>query len=241
MPKQKGLGTLKINKAKLFALIAVAFVGIPTVLFVSLVIAQTYSVWEASKTLDRLEKLRVGDQAESFAIATESCQPLTNGCFLEAGAYHWSWFERVSPEWSEHIESLASRGGLPWWVFSAFRTLDEGRISRISVSVMVVAPQKKVLVGAWTLSPTLLFIPNDLDRDAPTSVTPVNVTSTGPAEGYRVNVTDRSSATDLQARAMNRRCLLPFGRCECICQLLPHAGPLLLKEHLNCGDCAGPH
>jgi len=74
-----------MTRRKLLALTAVVLVGIPLALYLFLFALQAYSVWQASRMLDRLEALRIGDPAQECDRALDGTAPENGTHTIAAG------------------------------------------------------------------------------------------------------------------------------------------------------------
>ena len=228
------------------ALAVVVFIGIPVGLYVFLFTLQAYSVWQASRTLDRLEALRIGEPAQDCERALAHIERKDGTRTMAAGAYRFIWLTewawKVEPLLADKGIALADRAGLRTWKLSANCSIRDGRVFGVAAG-LVVDGHEEVLGGGWRL---ISAIPDDLLRhEANKSVaTSVHFAAIdGPPNGEDVEIyaTTRSSPADLAARRINRRCLLSFRGCESPCELLPNAMPMFDARHLTSFACQPSH
>ena len=235
-----------MTRTKLLVLAAVLLLGIPVVLYLFLFTLQAYSVWQASRTLDRLEALRIGDPAEKCDKALEHLQPEDGTHTMGAGAYRFvrltEWAGRVAPRLAYKGVALADHAGLRTWKLRANCGKKDGHVSGATAGLMVDG-REEVLGGGWRL---VSAIPDDLLRHEPDKsvATVIRFAAIdGPPNGENIviHTTIRSSPADLAARRINPRCLLSFRGCESLCQLLPQAAPILEARDLTSFACQPSH
>lgn len=217
-----------------FRYAVITLVAFPAALYVVMLALQIYSAWEASRTLDRLEALRIGDPAADFDKAVRSCREQYDTHVLISGS--WSALRYFpSKVWDvslgDGFRTSLNRAGLRYWELRASDKVSDGRIRSLSVEVLDFGYPMSVGAG-WRIATDLpeFCVEHVTKSDAPTCVNWFAIDAIPGGEGYHVNLTDRSSAQDLSARVVNRRCLYPFGHCSSVFQLLPNLHPLLQKQ-----------
>jgi len=235
-----------MTRRKLLVLAAIVLVGIPFGLYVFLFALQAYSVWQASRTLDKLEALRLGDPAENCDRALEHLQPEGDAHVMVGGPYRFArlaeWSLEAAPLLAYKGRALADRVGLRTWKLRANCGTKDGFVSGVTAGVMVDGRQE-VLGGGWRLGSA---IPDYLLRHEPDQTVATSIRFSaigGPPNGEFVEIvaTTRSSAADLSGRYVNPRCLLSFRGCESLCQLLPHAGAIFEERNLTSFACQPSH
>ncbi len=233
-------------RRRALALAAVVLVGIPVVLYVFLFTLQAYSVWQASRTLDRLEALRVGDPAQDCDRAI-STAPIQFGAHtLTAGAYRftglWNFLWKVSPRLAYELQDFTSQVGLRYWRLNASCGVHDGRISSLSTGLMVMG-RYEMLGGGWRFASSIpdSYFGRQPDKNLATGIRFFAIDSPPNGEGVEIFATTRSSQADVAARRINQECLLSFRGCESLCQLLPHAAPIFEERHLTSFACMTSH
>ena len=236
-----------MTRRKLLALTAVVLVGLPVGLYAFLFALQAYSAWQASRTLDRLEALRLGDPPENCDRALEHLQPEDGTHTMAAGpAYdfmrftEWAW--KVEPRLAYKVLSLADRAGLRSWKLGAGCGIKDGRVSGVTAGLMV-AGHYEMLGAGWRLASAIPdpLLKHDPDKSVATSVRFSAIDGPPNGEYVEIHATARSSPANLAARRINRRCLLSFRGCESLCQLLPNATPLLEARDQTAFACQPSH
>lgn len=235
-----------MTRRKLLALAAVVLVGTPVVLYAFLFALQAYSTWQASRTLDRLEALRIGDPARECDRALEGSVPEYGTHTIAAGAYRFvrltQWAVKVEPRLAEKGIALADRAGLRSWKLRTGCGIKDGHISGVAAGLMVDG-REEILGAGWRL---VSAIPDDLltrepDKSVATSIHFAAIDGPPNGEDVEIFATMRSSPADLAARRINPSCLLSFRGCESLCQLLPHATPILEARDLTSFACQPSH
>lgn len=211
---------------------------LPTAPYGFLLILQTYSAWQARRTLDRLEALRLGDPAADFDRAVRSCKAEYGTRSLTAGAYRFAllvdklW--NLAPSIAEGVYDALNFGGLHYWRLNAADTVKDGRIVGLSVGLMAVG-RGETFGAQWRIASTIpdRCLRGFQDKNASTCVSPFAISSNPGGEGYRFFLTDRSSKRDLEARIVNRSCLFPFHSCKSIFEFLPRANRLIQEQNVS--------
>lgn len=221
-------------------------VGIPVSLYAFLFALQAYSVWQAARTLDRLDALRIGDPARECDRALESSAPEYATHTIAAGAYRFvrltQWAVKIEPRLADKGIALADRAGLRSWKLWTGCGIKDGHVSGVAAGLMVDG-REEILGAGWQL---VSAIPDDLlrhelDKSVATSIHFAAID--GPPNGEYVEIlaTMRSSPADLAARRINQGCLLSFHGCESLCQLLPQAKPIFEERNLTTFACLSSH
>jgi hypothetical protein len=131
--------------------------------YLTLLGMQSCSSWQASKMLDRLEALRVGDPVSRFSEATRGCIEIDSSskeitCRIASGAYRltWGWTstQRLPGEWGWRLQQAAWRAGLRHWQVVVTCTLKDSRINGIYVRSHVIG-RYEALGAQWSLAPTI--------------------------------------------------------------------------------------
>ncbi len=223
---------------KPFRSLLIAILAVPAVFYLSLLTLQTYSAWQATRTLDRLEALRLGDPAAAFDRAVRSCKAEYGTHSLTAGAYRFDpLFDKLwnlAPPVAESLNHVLNLGGLHYWRLNAADSVQDGRIVVLSVGLMAVGGEGTFGVG-WRITPAipercLRRLP---DKSIPTCVSSFAIDSDPGGEGYQFYLTDRSSIRDLNARIANRSCLFPLHSCKGVFELLPKASGLVREQNVS--------
>jgi hypothetical protein len=215
-------------------------------LYISLLIAQNVSARRASKTLDALEAIRVGDPVSSLERAVPQCtlsQIEENRCEIFAGWGRWQWQGALAHIPSEHylpvIGQLRRLGIQPWYI-SVGASIHDDRIHSIRLVAFVVT-ERKSLGAEWELNEKMpqRFIESGSAEDQPrTFIGDFSITSLPGGKGIHIAATPGSEPRDLQARHINQACLRSFNQCDELCKLLPNAIPVLDDRGRHWADCA---
>jgi hypothetical protein len=236
------------RKWKIFA-IAIAFlIAVPLALYVSTLIMQVYSARQASKMLDALEALRVGDPVSSLERAVPGCkiEKLLSGYGCETfpgwGQWQWQLLSRVTFASDVRKPELLRRAGIQPWYVSVSSSVREGRIRGIRVLAVVVG-RRKSLGAEWQIAESipssLLHEPNPGPDEKRTSIGGFSITSLPGGCGINIAVTPGSTPRELQARHINQACFLPFSGCSELNKLLPGAASVLDEHGQRWVDCQG--
>jgi hypothetical protein len=212
---------------------------------------QIYSTWQASKVLARLEAIRIGDSQIEFSRAVEGCKIDDGGYSVTAGAYRFELLSKVIQTLPEALSGrvylLANRAGLRDWRLRTSATVQDGKIDEISTLFMVFG-RYEMLGSGWRLASQIpsgydMYLTNDDERR--THLGWFHITSLpASGEGFEIIATTRSSPKELQARSINRRCMLTSLGCDGLCELLPNAVPVLKERNRTWGgytDVPAPH
>jgi hypothetical protein len=235
-----------MTRRKLLALTAVVLVGIPLALYLFLFALQAYSVWQASRMLDRLEALRIGDPAQECDRALDGTAPENGTHTIAAGTYRFvrltEWAVKVEARLADKAIALADRVGLRSWKLRANCGIKDGHVTGVTAGLMVDG-REEILGAGWRL---VSAIPDSLLRHEPDKSVATSIhfaAIDGPPNGEDVEIfaTMRSSPADLSARRIDTRCLLSFRGCESLCQLLPHATRILEARDLASFACQPSH
>jgi hypothetical protein len=205
----------------------------PIALYAVLLFLEAYSARQASAALTQLESLKVGDPASSYDSAVSAFKSEAGVHVLTAGAFRlerlWDWMWTFSPYCADRLFYFASKAGLRWWRLTTSATTEDGKMSRVSVGFMVVGRYEMLGTG-WDLSaeqPSMYGRVPIRGLDRRTFMNWFHITSMPGGEGFRIAVTPQSTAKELAARRINRRCLLSFRGCDDLCGLLPSVHPVL--------------
>jgi len=226
----------------------IVFLGV-MLLYIGLLGMQAHSKRQASRILDRIEALRVGDPQTKFESAVEGCllERDSEGtrCVLTSGAYRFQplWIElwKVLPDsWSEAIWESSNKAGLRYWRLNIFASAQDGLVRNISANLYVVG-RYEALGTEWTIGSDLpsryAREGRDID-DTRTYMSWYHITSRPSGEGFRIYTIPQSTPKELLARKINRKCMLSFKGCDGLCELLPDAMAVLADRHLDWGGHA---
>lgn len=220
------------------------FVGV-MVLYLVLLGMEAYSKHRASHLLDRIEALRLGDPKATFESAVKGL-PVKNTssgslCTVTSGAYRFAGLWRVI--WQlpgkpgSSFWTFCNRAGLRYWRLDISSSSDDGRIRALWASLYVVGRYES-LGAEWRIAPA---VPSPYNRnirepyDQRTYMTWYHITSRPSGEGFAIYATRESTEDELMARKINRKCFLSFRGCDGLCELLPHAIPVLVDRHRDWG------
>jgi hypothetical protein len=233
-----------MTRRKLLSSAALVLVGIPVALYAFLFALQAYSVWQASRTLDKLEALRLGDSAQDCDRALKHLRLEDGMHTMATGGYR---FERpLSWIWKTRLAykdiPLADRAGLRSWKLWAGCGTKDGRVSSVTAMLIVNGKEEALGAGWWLTSVIPDFEPrHEPDRNVATHVGSFSIDGSPNGAGVKIYTTARSSSAGLAARRVNRSCLLSFRGCESFCQLLPQAVPLFEEGNLTSFACQSLH
>ena len=214
--------------------------------YLILLAEQRYSAWQASKMLDDLEAIRIGDPAANFERAARGCKiEKTDAsciCVVSAGAFRWAtpWIliSKLPYDWTFKLRELLDRAGLSYWRLSAYSTLQDGRIQSVSAGFYVDG-RYEMLGASWAISEHvpprygLRIMSPDQQR---TYLGWYHITSIPRSgEGFRVHATPTSTEMELRARRINRSCLFSSRGCDGLCELLPDVVPVLRERNSSWG------
>lgn len=205
---------------------------------------EVYSAWQASRTLDRVEALRIGDSYADFERAVEQCALLTDGSDRFCGVYRieplWTLIWKLPGAWPDRIQNLSNHIGLRFWDLKIASSVEDGRIRSISVRLYVVG-RYEALGARWWLAaqmPTIYERTPVLNvADRRTHIGWYHITSLPSGEGVGISATPASRPKELLARRINRRCFLSFRGCDGLCELLPEAVAVLNERNESWGGC----
>jgi len=235
--------------------IAAAVVTVPILFalasYLFLVAAERYSAWQASRILDRVESLRLGDAASSFESAVQGCETKKAGaiydCNMVAGAFRfqvpWRLVSKLPGELGHDVEALAGQAAVRPWTLGVSCSVSGGRIDSISAHLWV-AGRYETLGAEWSLAEKLPSHLQGLARTADQQGTYLgyfHITSPGEVggEGFGIHATVRSTEKELRARRINRRCLFTSRGCDGLCEILPEAIPVLRERGSGWGGSTG--
>jgi len=236
------------RKWRIFAITIALLIAAPLALYVSTLIMQAYSARQASKMLDALEALRVGDPASRLEHAVPGCkiEKLLSGYGCETfpgwGEWHWRLLSRVTFVSDLRKTELLRRAGIQPWYISVSSSVREERIRGIRVLAIVVGRHKS-LGAKWQIAESipspLLHEPNPGPDEKRTWFGGFSITSLPGGCGINIAVTPGSTPRELQARHINRACLGSFGRCYELRDLLPDAISVQNERGPKWVDCWG--
>jgi hypothetical protein len=239
-------GPRRPRKRRIFAIGIASLVAVLLALYVSTLIMQAYSARQASKMLDALEAIRVGDPASRLERAVPGCkveEMAAYRCeiFPGWGRRQWLLLSKIPTDsYIKAIELLRSFGIQPWYV-SVSSSVREGRVQEIRVVAMVIGRYKSLGVE-WQIAESIPSRFNDPNQGADqrrTSIGAFSITSLPGGCGINIAVTPGSTPRELQARHVKRACLLPFGGCDELYRLLPDAVSVLDENGQKWVDCQG--
>jgi hypothetical protein len=211
---------------------------LPIALYGFLLVLQTYSAWQATRALDKLQRLHLGDPTVALTAVVSTWKSDRDEYFwLEPISYRADWlgwlYNHISPRAAERVADLAVLLSLRYWRLSVSPRFESGRIASLS-TILLVFNREESVGGGWELVPNVpqRYLRATTDSNMPTFVAWFHITSNPGGYGYQVITTPRSSADDLNARKLDSSCLLPFRRCRTPFELLPNVAPLLEKQKL---------
>jgi hypothetical protein len=235
------------RRCRIFAIVIAVLIAAPLALYVSTLIMQAYSARQASKMLDALEVLRVGDPASSLERAVPGCkiEEMTSDYRCETfpgwGRRQWLLLSKIPADsYVKAIELLRRFGIQPWYV-SVSSSVREGHIQEIRVVAMVVGRDRS-LGAEWQMAesiPSRFNEPNLRPDQKRTSIGGFSIDSLPGGYGINIAVTPGSTPRELQARHINPACFLSFSGCDELCKLLPDAVSLLDERGEKWADCHG--
>ncbi|MBZ5667868.1 MAG: hypothetical protein LAO30_25180 [Acidobacteriia bacterium] len=233
------------RKWRIFAIAITLLIATPLALYVSTLIMQVYSARQASKMLDALEVLRVGDPASSLERTVPACKidRMASGCEMFPGWGRWQWQLLSRLPFASDIRrvELLRRAGIQPWYLSVSSSVLDGHVSEIRILAVVVGRDKS-LGAEWKISesiPSPFHEPNLGPDEKRTSIGGFSITSLPGGCGINIAVTPGSTPRELQARHINRACLLPFSGCDELNKLLPDAISVLDERGQKWADCHG--
>jgi hypothetical protein len=221
----------------------------PLVLYFILLGEEKYSAWEASKMLDDLETIRVGDPASNFDRAVRGCtiERINSNalCFVTAGAFRWAapwiFLAKLPARWAPKLSELRDRSGLRYWRLAAFSTIQDGRIRNVSV-LFHVAGSYEALGASWGISdrvPARYAVETMSADQQRTYMGWYHITSKPSGEGFMIQATPASTGKELRARNINHSCLFSSHGCDGLCELLPDAVSVLKERGSSWGGGTG--
>lgn len=235
----------RVRKRRILPIAIALLIAVPLALYISTLIMQAYSARQASKMLDALEALRVGDPVSSLERAVPGCEveKVASLCGMVPGwgPRQWRLLSRL-PLMSDvgRVEFLRRVGIQPWYLSVSSSVLD-GRVKEIRVHAIVIGRYKS-LGAQWQIAERIMP-PFDERNSGPdqkrTSLHGFSITSLPGGCGIGIAVTPGSTPRELQARHINRACLGSFGGCVELRNLLPDAIPVLHERDQKWTDCHG--
>ncbi len=238
--RDRGPRVLIVSIGSLFAIIVL--------LYVSTLFAQAVSARRASKMLDALEALRIGDSALTLERVVPQCT-LTQmeemyRCEVFAGWGRWQWqgaLARVPTKYSLPVTRGLRRLGIHPWYLSVYATIRDGKIRNLHLLALVIS--SRVSLGArWELNEKM---PNRFISSSPTPdqtrtyIGEFSITSLPGGRGISIAVTPDSTPRELLSRQISRSCFQSFNRCDELCSLLPNAISVLDDRGEKWADCNG--
>jgi len=214
-------------------------------LYVVLLSAEYLSARQASRMLDKLDTIRLGDPAERFEDAVQGCeikrQHAEFSCELVAGAFRfhppWALMGKLSLQHSYDLGRFLDRTGLRAWRLYTTASITEGHISKLTAGILVEG-RYETLGGNWQLAPgvpTEYLWPGSGGDERRTLIRWFHITSLLSGEGLTVDATPGSTAHELRARSINRQCLFTFRGCDGLCEVLPDAVHVLRERGMGPG------
>jgi hypothetical protein len=235
----------RLRKWRFFAIAIALLIAVPVALYVSTLIMQAYSARQVSKMLDALEALRVGDPASSLERAVPGCNidRMASGCEMLPGwgQLQWRILSRLTFVSDLRKPELLRRAGIQPWYISVSSSIREGHIRGIRVTAIVVGRHKS-LGAIWQIAesmPSQFKDRNQGPDEKHTYIDGFSITSLPGGCGINIAVTPSSTLRELQARHVNRACLLPFSGCDELSKLLPDAVSVLDERGQKWVDCWG--
>lgn len=135
-------GFLKKKFVKPVTRASLVFFSVCAILYLFLFGMQVYSVWQASRVLDRVEKLRAGDPYTAFQSAIRGCEIIesTNaGSYyhLVAGAFRfdlpWRALHGISDSVLNTVVTGLRHVGLRYWDVRISAEAADGRVTNVSM------------------------------------------------------------------------------------------------------------
>ncbi len=224
----------------LFLMVAGAL-SLILVLYLSLLGLEAYSASQAAQVLSGLEALRIGDPVGDFDKVVSGMPTRYGMHVLGAGGFDAA--EKLAGQraWSLKLREILCRAGLRWWELAASADAPNGKLSAVYVRLLVDS-RYETLGARWTLTPDIPWPEKEMELsedDRRTAIGWFHITSARSGEGLRINATDQSTKEELDARTINRKCLLSFRGCDGFCELLPDVVPVLKERKRNWGTSTG--
>jgi hypothetical protein len=222
---------------------------VPLGFYLILLGEERYSAREASKMLDNLEAIRIGDTANNFDRAVRGCAvQRTNNiaqCIVVAGPFRWEtpriFLYKLPFVSDSKLSVLLDRAGLRYWTLAAFSTVQDGRIRKLSV-LFNGEGRYETLGASWGISEQAPARYADKAMSAAqqrTYMSWYHITSTPGGEGFTIQATQASTEKELRARTINRSCLFTSRGCDGLCELLPDVAPVLKERGSSWGGATG--
>ncbi len=214
-------------------------------LYLVLLSMEAYSQRQASRLLDKVEAIRLGDPEANFDSAVKGLpvKKTASGTLatVTSGAYRfptlWSVIDKLPEAAANWMWTFCNRAGLRYWRLDVSSSSDHGHISDLWANVHIVGRYES-LGAEWRISPTLPQLYQAHIRepyDQRTYMSWYHITSRPNGEGFAIYGTPASSDSELMARQINRKCFLSFRGCDGLCELLPNAISVLVERHRDWG------
>ncbi|MGA3054992.1 MAG: hypothetical protein ABSD63_12355 [Candidatus Korobacteraceae bacterium] len=210
----------------------------PVAIYLALLAMEAYSAHQASIALTRLENLKLGDPISAYERAVSGFVQSEDTQLLISGPYRlgepvlvriWLSNEALGNELSYQF----NRAGLRFWQLRTSSSSQDGKLTKVSVGLMVVG-RNEMLGSGWRLVPKITdfhgWSPRS-DLDERVVVSWFHITSNPPGEGYHFEISSEATPQELQARQLNRKCLLSFRGCENVCELMPNLLTILRQRN----------
>jgi hypothetical protein len=175
--------------------------------YISILIAQAVSARRASKMLDALEAIRIGDPASSLERAVPQCTlgQLEKGysCgILAVGGWYWQGvLAHIPSEYYLPVIWRLRRLGVQPWYITVDASIPDGRIRSLRLNAFVIAGRKS-LGAAWELNENM---PQRFIEESSTSadlmrtyIGDYSITSLPGGKGISIAATPDSDRRELQ-------------------------------------------
>jgi hypothetical protein len=223
---------------KIAAITATIVLLVPIAIYVVLLATEAYSAHRTSIALTRLENLRLGDPVSSYEQAvsgfaqSDGSQLLIGGpCRLAGLILGRIWMS--NEDLGNELSYLFNRAGLRFWQLRTSSSSQDGKLTQLSVGLMVVG-RNEMLGSGWRLVPRITnfhgWTPrSDLDRRV--VVNWFHITSNPSGEGYHFEISSEATPQEIEARQLNRKCMLSLHGCENVCELMPNLLRILRQRN----------
>ena len=197
--------------------------------YVAALVSEGYSAWEASRTLDQIELLRVDSPVSDLDRAVRWCRIDKGQYSLTAGPYRIGAsrliLSRMPAGSARSVGVLLRWVGLGWWALSVRPSISSGLVRGVRLELDLAGPHG-MLGARWQLSER---VPLDMPAgdDQRTALTTHQIDTSRGGQAFEVDVTPASTDKELNARRINRKCLLSFSGCDGLGELLPGVLPVL--------------
>ena len=234
------------KKFRFAALLTTVLVGVPVTAYTTLLATNALSAWRISRVLNNLEEIRVGDPPASLLRSIKGCtiQQKESEYFCQIVHFQLQFAS---------LDGLISKASESWMWDDGFRRLglhskylriltriEKGQVQNISTT-LIVDGRYESLGQQWELAEHIPQAYQDdlssTSEDRRTLMHWFHITSSRPGEGFHVDVTPASTPEELRARHANSHCLLSFGGCDGLCELMPDAIPVLRQRKRGFGGC----